>query len=658
GKRGGRVKVRAKIKQLDKKTLVITEIPFGTTTSSLIDSIIKANDKGKIKIKKIEDNTAENVEIVIHLAPGISPDKMIDALYAFTDCEISISPNACVIFDDKPLFLSVQEILKLSTERTKQLLKQELEIKLGELQEQWHFSSLEKIFIEEKIYIEFDGKTYEEAMALTHERLKPHAHKFYRAITDEDVKKLMEIKMRRITKHDSEKADTYIASLEDEMKKVQYNLEHLTEFAIDYFKHLKQTYGKNITRKTEIKTFENIEATKVAVANVKLYVNREEGFAGYALRRGEGEFVCDCSDIDDIIVIREDGKMIVSKISQKAFFGKKIKYIGVWKKGDKRKIYNLIYRDGNAGYVYAKRFAVTSITRDKEYDLTQGTKGSKILYLSVNPNGEAETVQVILRQKAKLKKLKFDYDFSQLAIKGRGAKGNIVTKHAVNKILLKEEGTSTLGARKIWFDDTVMRLNTEGRGEFLGEFKGDDKILTVYQSGEYKLTGFDLNTHFDDDLILIEKWNPEKPLSAIYYNGEKKAFYIKRFLVENSDKKSKFIPDDADSYLEFVSYDWKPQIQLHFAKVKGKERNPETINVEEFIAVKGWKAIGNKLSPHKIKSIDALEPLPAPEKENIPENNKNSEENSETPPNLELNIQTNNPSTDNKEGNQITLDLL
>ena len=611
GLRGGKVRVRARIKQEDKKTLIITEIPFSTTTSSLIESVIKANDKGKIKVKKIEDNTAAEVEILVHLHPGVSPDKMIDALYAFTDCEISISPNGCVIEDDKPQFLGVNELLKRSTERTVDLLKLELEIKLNELQEQWHFSSLERIFIEKKIYVELHGLGYDEAIELTHKLLKPHIKNLIRKVTDDDVKKLLEIRMRRITRHDSDKADELLVRLEADIKQTKNHLANLIDFAVKYFKELKRKYGEGKDRKTEIKQFDNIVASKVAVANTKLYVDRTEGFIGYGLRKSDSEFVADCSDIDSVIIIREDGTLIVSKIAAKNFVGKNILHVAVWKKKDERTIYNLIYRDGGtSGKTYMKRFAVTSITRDKEYHLGKGTAGSKVLYLSANPNGEAETIQVVLRSKPSLKKLKLDLDFSELAIKGRGAGGNILTKHAVNKIIMKDAGVSTLGARKVWYDDTVQRLNSEGRGELLGDFKAEDKILTAYQSGEFRLSGFGLSTRFDEDLILMEKWNPNKPLSAIYLDGDKKQYYIKRFLVEGADKKTLFITEHENSVLETLSSDWKPQFQINFSKVKGKEKKSEIINVEDFISVKRFKALGNRLTTHKVKSIDMLEPLP------------------------------------------------
>lgn len=609
GMRGGKIRIRAKISQLDKKTLVITEIPFSTTTVSLIDSIVAANDKGKIKIRKVEDNTAENVEIIIHLAPGISPDKTIDALYAFTDCEISISPNACVIESEKPRFLGVTDILKITTNQTLELLKRELEIKLAELQEQWHFSSLEKIFIKEEMYIDF--KKYdsrEDLYAYLYAQFKPFRKKLVRDITDDDLLKLTQIPMIRITKFDSFKADEKLKELEAGMTEVKNHLANLVDYAVEYFKNLKKKYGEGRERKTEIKSFENIVATSVAVANEKLYVNRAEGFAGYGMKKDE--FVCDCSDIDDIIVFRKDGTMIVTKVQEKSFVGKDVVHINVFKKNDERTIYNMIYRDGQRGNVMVKRFAVTGVTRDKPYDLTKGTQGSEILYFTANPNGEAEIVTVFHRALPKLKKLQFDFDFKEIAIKGRTSQGNILTRNPVRKIVHKEQGVSTLDARSIWFDDTVQRLNAEERGTFLGKFKGDDKILTVMQSGEYKLHSFDLSTHFDEDMILIEKWNPQKPLTAIYWDGEKEQYTVKRFLVEPSPNKVKFITEHEKSVLEHIFSDWLPVVELKFSKVKGDEPAPEKINLAEFIAVKGLKAIGNKLSPNKIKSIERLEPLP------------------------------------------------
>lgn len=610
GLRGGKVKVRARIVVEDKKTLKVTELPFGVTTDKLIDSIIKANSRNKIKVRKVEDNTSDKVEILVHLPAGQSPDKMIDALYAFTDCEVSISPNSGIIEDDTPKFIGVSEMLRISTEQTKGLLKLELEIKKGELEEQWHFSSLEKIFIENKIYVKLHGLGYDEAIELTHKLLQPYIKHLIREVTDEDVKRLLEIRMRRITRHDSDKADEKLLALEGEIAQVKYDLEHLVDFAVNYFKELKKKYGEERGRKTELRSFEAIDATKVAANNVKLYVNREEGFAGTGLKRTESEFVTDCSDIDDIIVFREDGIMLVSKISSKAFFGKGIIHIGVWKKGDKRTTYNMIYQDGKGGASMMKRFAVTSITRDKEYPLTKGTDGSKVLWFTANPNGEAETVSVKLRPKPNLRKLKLEVDFSELAIKGRAAGGNRVTKYPIAKIELKEKGVSTLAARKIWFDDTVQRLNSEERGEFLGDFKANDKILTIMQSGEYQLVGFDLFTKFEEDMIVIEKWNPKKPLSAIYFDGDKQQYFVKRFLIEPTDKKVLFITEHENSQLEIVSTDWLPQVEITFAKVKGKQRDNETIALEEFISIKGLKAIGNRLTSYKVKNIDLLESLP------------------------------------------------
>ncbi|MBL4668481.1 MAG: DNA gyrase/topoisomerase IV subunit A [Flavobacteriales bacterium] len=617
GLRGGRIKVRARIGQEDKKTLKVTEIPFGTTTDKLIDSILKANARGKIKVRKVEDNTAEFVEILIHLPAGVSPDKMIDALYAFTDCELSISPNAGVIEDDTPKFIGVTEMLRLSTERTKDLLKLELEIRQKELEEQWHFSSLEKIFIENKIYVKLHGLGYDEAIALTIDLLKPFTKYLLRAVTDEDVKRLLEIRMRRITKHDSEKAEEKLSNIEDEIKKVKFNLANLIDFAVDYFKELKKKYGEGRERKTEIRSFESIDASKVAVSNVKLYANLEEGFVGSGLKRSDSEFIADCSDIDSVIVFRKDGIMQVSKISSKAFFGKGIIHVGVWKKGDKRTTYNVVYQDGKTGLSMMKRFSVTSITRDKEYPITKGTEGSKILWFTANPNGEAETVQIKLKSTAKVRKLKFDLDFSELAIKGRGAGGNRVSKFPISKIELKEAGVSTLAARKIWFDDTVQRLNSDERGEFLGDFKANDRILTVMQSGDYQLLGFDLFTKFEEDMIVLEKWNPKKPISAVYFDGDKKEYFVKRFLAERTDKKVLFISEHENSQLEVVSTDWLPQIETTYPTIKGKKRDNDIIALEEFISIKGMKAIGNRLTTHKIKSIDLLEPLPFEEPEEI-----------------------------------------
>ena len=609
GLRGGKIRVRAKISQLDKKTLVINEIPFGTTTTSLIDSILSANDKEKIKIRKVEDNTSDTVEIVIHLPAGISPDKTIDGLYAFTDCEVSISPNACIIEDDKPRFVGVNEMLKISTYKTLDLLKKELEIELGELGEQWHFSSLEKIFIEKRIYRDIEeSETWEAVIAAIDKGLKPYKKKFKREITVEDIERLTEIKIKRISKFDSFKADELIKGIEAQINQVQHHLDNLVDFAIEYFKNLKKKYGKGRERKTEIKSFDTIVASRVAVANEKLYVNREEGFAGYGLKKDE--FIAECSDIDDIIVFREDGTMTVSKIADKAFVGKGIVHINVFKKNDERTVYNMIYRDGTKGSVLIKRFSVTGVTRDKLYDLTKGTKGSEVLYFTANPNGEAEVVTVYHKALPGIRKLQFDVNFGDIAIKGRASQGNIVTKYPVRKIVLAEKGVSTLGARMIWFDDTVQRLNTESRGQYLGEFSADDKILTIMQSGHYKLHNFDLENHFEEDMIVIEKLKADKPVTAIYFDGEKKEYFVKRFLVEPSDKKVLFISEFEGSLLECVSTDLLPVAEVKFYKNKGKEIANEEIKLADFISVKGLKAKGNRLSQFKIKEVNLLEPIP------------------------------------------------
>ncbi len=607
GLRGGRIRVRAKISQQDKKVLIITEIPFGTTTSSLIESIIAANDKGKIKIKRVEDNTAENVEILIHLAPGISPDKTIDALYAFTDCEVSISPNACIIDDDKPRFVGVNEMLKISTYNTLDLLKRELDIQLHELQEQWHFASLEKIFIEKRIYRNIeDCETWEAVIDTIDKGLKPYKKKFLREITTDDIVRLTEIKIKRISKFDGFKADELIKSLEEQIAQVKHHLANLTEYAIEYFKNLKKKYGEGRERKTEIKSFENIVATSVAAASEKLYVNREEGFAGYGMRKDE--FVCDCSDIDDIIVFRKDGTMIVSKIQEKAFVGKDVVYINVFRKNDERTIYNLMYRDGAKGPTMMKRFPVTGVTRDKEYALTKGTEGSEVLYFTANPNGEAEVVTVFHRALAGIRKIEFEMDFSELAIKGRAVVGNIVTKYPVRKVVLAEKGLSTLGARKIWFDDTVQRLNSEVRGTYLGEFGPEDRIFTITQSGHYKLHGFDLSTHFDQDIVLIEKFNPRSPVACVYYDGEQKTYFVKRFIVEPTDKKVLFISEAPGSQMEMATTQPEPIIEVRFSKAGGREPAPQKIGLNEFIEVKGVKARGNKLSQNKVREVNLMAP--------------------------------------------------
>ncbi|RAR75534.1 DNA gyrase/topoisomerase IV subunit A [Flavobacterium aciduliphilum] len=620
GMRGGRVRIRAKISQLDKQTLVITQIPFSTNTTTLIDSILKANEKGKIKVKKIEDNTAAEVEIVIHLPPGVSPDKTIDALYAFTACETSVAPLGCVIENHKPLFVGVSQMLKISTHRTVDLLRQELEIQLEELKAKWHFSTLEKIFIREEMYIDFklysDRETLYEYM---YKRFEPFTKSFVRAIVDEDLQKLTQIPMIRITRFDSDKADDFIAKLEDEMKEVQHHLDNLTDFAIDYFAKLKEKYGKGRERQTELRSFENIEATKVVLRNTKLYVNREEGFFGTGLKKDE--YVADCSDIDDVIVFLRDGKMMISKVDDKKFVGKDIIHIGVFDKNDKRTIYNMMYRDGKNGSTFIKRFNVSGVTRDKFYDLTQEKPGSQVSYFSANPNGEAETVTILLRQVGSVKKLKWDVDFSDIAIKGRASRGNTVTKYPIKKIELKEKGISTLRPRKVWFDDTVQRLNVDGRGELLGEFRPNDRLLIINQTGKLKTIIPELTTHFDEDMIVLEKWNPKKPISCIYYDGEKERYFVKRFLVENENKEEIFITEHEKSQLEIVSTDWRPVAELIFAKVKGVQKDNQTVDLEQFIAVKGIKALGNQLTTDKLKQVNLLEPLPfeEPEEEVTPE---------------------------------------
>jgi len=609
GLRGGKVRVRAKIHQEDKHTLIVSELPFSTTTTSLINSILRANDKGKIKVKKVEDNTAEHVEIAITIPAGISPDKTIDALYRFTDCEVSISPLSCIIEDDRPKFLGVSEILKQSTEHTLNLLKQELEVNLSELQEKWHFASLERIFIENRIYHKIEElDNWKEIIATIHKELKPHTKNLLRDVTDEDVERLTEIKIKKITKFDLNKANEELLKLEAKIEEIKGYLANLTDYAIDYFKNLKTKYGKGKERKTEIKTFESIDATKVVVANKKLYINKEEGFIGTAMRKDE--FVCDCSDIDDIIVFKKDGSMQVVKVGSKVFVGKGIIHCAVFKKKDERTIYNMIYKDGKSGTSMMKRFPVKSITRGKDYGLTKSEKGSKVLYFTANPNGEAETVTVHLKKLAKLKTLKIDVDFAELAIKGKGSGGNIVTKKTVRKVELKSAGISTLSARKIWFDDTVQRLNVDERGELLGAFKAEDKILTIKQSGEIELKSFDISNHFDEDMVLIEQNNPKKPVSAVYFDGNKQAYYVKRFLIENTMSRFSFITDNENSQLEVVSTDWRPQVEIVFVKEKGKDRQTEIINIEEFIAVKGEKALGNKLTSKKVKEINLIDSLP------------------------------------------------
>jgi topoisomerase-4 subunit A len=609
GQRGGRVRVRAKILEKDKKTLTITEIPFTTTTGGLIDSVISANDKGKIKIKKIEDNTAQDVEIVIHLAPGISPDVTIDALYAFTDCEVSISPNTCVIQDDKPRFMSVNDMLSESTFFTKELLKQELEIKLKELMEKIFFSSLLKIFIQEGMYKHPDyeqSSDFEGVLVVLNRLFEPFFPQFYRAILPEDYKKLIDKPMSSITRFDVKKTDEQIKALEAEIKTVKNHLKHLTDYTVAWFEKLREKYGKDRGRKTELRTFDRVEASQVALANVKLYVNRVDGFIGSGLKKDE--FVCDCSDIDEIIVFREDGRFIVTKVQDKVFVGKDIVHVAVFKKNDERTVYNMIYKDGQSGVSYIKRFSVTGITRDKEYDLTKGSKASRTLYFTANPNGEAEVVNVQLKPHAKLKKLQFDEDFAVLAIKGRNSIGNMVTKYPVKKVILKSKGISTLAGRKIWYDDILKRLNADGRGKYLGEFDGDDRILNVLSNGIYELTSFDLNNHFDDKMIVIEKYDPAKVFAVVHYDGKSKNYMVKRFVFENTviGKQTSIISEENGSKLILISGAAQPVVKVE--QLKGKTLIPEEadLNLTDLIDVKGMKAMGNRLSVHQVKSVELL----------------------------------------------------
>lgn len=609
GARGGRVRVRAKISQLDKSTLCITEIPFTTTTTSLIDSILKANEKGKIKIKKVDDNTAANVEILVHLPNGTSPDKTIDALYAFTACETAISPITCVIEDNKPHFLTVSEVLRRSTDRTVSLLKQELEIELSELEMQWHSASLEKIFIREEMYIDFKKYTDRESLyEYLYQRFEPFKKDLIREITDDDLAKLTQIPMIRITRFDSYKADENILKIEADIEEVKNHLANLIDYAISHFERLKKTYGKGRERKTEMRVFDTIEATKVVVRNTKLYVNRAEGFVGTGLRKDE--YVGDCSDIDDVIVFTESGAMYVTKVSDKQYIEKNIIHVAVFKKDDKRTVYNMIYKDGQTGFSYIKRFNVTGITRDKKYELIPQHKESRVLYFTANPNGEAEVVTVNLRQLGTLRKLRWDIDFADTLIKGRGVKGNLVSKYAIKRIELKEKGVSTLKPRKIWFDDIVKRLNTEERGTLLGAFKGDDRMLLITKEGVVKTIIPELSLHFENNIAVMEKWVPEKPISVIYYDGEKERVFVKRFVVENENREELVITEHPKSQLLFVSADWRPMAEVVFTKEKGKEKENLTVNLEEFISVKGIKALGNQLTTDKVKTVNTLESLP------------------------------------------------
>jgi topoisomerase-4 subunit A len=611
GLRGGRVRVRAKIKKVDNKTLTIHEIPFGTTTGSLIESVLKANDKGKIKIKKIEDNTSSEAEIIVHLFPGVSPDKTIDALYAFTDCEVSMAPNSSIIDGDKPRFLGVTEILKINTDNTVRLLKLELEIRLDELERQWHFSTLEKLFINNEMYIDFKHYSDREALyEYLYKRFEPFKKQLIRAIEDEDLHKLTQIPMIRITRFDSTKADDALLKIEEEIQVVKAHLNNLVEYAIDYYKDLKKRFGAGKERKTEIKVFDNISATKVIIANRKLYVDYEEGFIGYGLKKNEP--IGDCSEIDDIICFFASGKMMVTKVSDKKFVGKDLIFASVWKKGDTRTIYHLFYQDGIGGATMMKRFYVNSITRDSEYDLTKGAKGSKMLYFSVHPNGEREVITVLLRPRPHLKRLRFDVDLGELLIKGRNSAGNRVTKEIIQKIVQKEVGGSTLAARKIWYDSVVGRLNDEGRGKFLGSFKGDDRILTLYRNGEYRLSSFDLAMHFDEDMVHIEKWIQDRPISTVYFDAEKEMHYVKRFVCEvQMDKRVSFISESAGSYMDIVSTAYRPEAKIVYNKLLKETKNlpDNVVNLADLIDIKGMKAQGNQMTKLKVKEIVLTHPI-------------------------------------------------
>ena len=644
GLRGGKIRVRARIAQVDKQTLIINEIPFSTTTSSLIDSILKANEKGKIKIKKIEDNTAADVEIKIQLPPNVSPDKTIDALFAFTACETSISPLGCVIENNKPNFIGVSEMLRRSTDHTLDLLRAELEVKQDELEAQWHFASLERIFIEKRIYRDIEEvETWEGVLAAIHSGLAPFVVNLKRAVTDDDVVRLTEIRIKRISKFDLDKAQQKIEALEAELDEVRYHLAHIVEFAIDYFKKLKKTYGAGKERKTELSVFADVDARKVVMRNTKLYVSREEGFVGTSLRREE--YVTDCADIDDVIVFTADGKMMVTKVESKTFVGKNIIHVAVFKKKDKRTIYNMIYQDGKGGTSYIKRFAVTGVTRDKHYGLTNGSPQSKVHYFSANPNGEAEIVTIHLRHSGSIKKLKWDLDFADLVVKGRGVRGNTVTKYAIKRVDFKEEGVSTLKPRDVWFDETVQRLNADERGRLLGAFRGEDRLLIVTKSGKVKTQIPDLGMHFPPDLLVLEKWEPKKPLSAVYYDGSKDKYFGKRFLIEAADKEEVFIKEGSKNELIWFSADWRPVCTLQFTKPRGGEAKPaQQVSFEDFIVPKGIKAMGNQLTTEKLKSIETNAPLPY-----FPEPVIETAD-------IETVVEEVPPPTDDDEG-QITLDL-
>ena len=642
GERGGAVKVRAKINKLDNKTLAITEIPYGKTTSSVIDSILKAVDKGKIKIRKVDDNTAANVEILVHLAPGTSSDKTIDALYAFTDCEVSISPNCCVIDDSKPHFLTVSKVLKKSADNTLDLLKQELEIKKGEILEALHFASLEKIFIEERIYKdkEFEqSKDMDAACEHIDERLTPFYPSFIREVTKEDILKLMEIKMGRILKFNSDKADELIARMKEDIAEIDDHLAHIVDYTVNWYQMLKNKYGKNFPRRTELRNFDTIEAAKVVEANEKLYINREEGFIGTALKKDE--FVANCSDIDDVIVFFRDGKYIVTPVADKKFVGKNILYVNVFKKNDKRTIYNVTYRDGKEGTTYIKRFAVTSVVRDREYDVTQGTPDSRITYFSANPNGEAEIIKVTLKPNPRVRRIIFERDFSEISIKGRQAQGVILTRLPVHKIALKQKGGSTLGGRKVWFDRDILRLNYDGRGEYLGEFQSDDTILVVLNNGDFYTSNFDLSNHYEDNVSIVEKFDSNKVWTAALYDADQQNYpYLKRFCFEGSNRKQNYLGENKNNRLILLTDEFYPRLEVIFGG-HDSFREPLEIDADEFIAVKGFKAKCKRITTYTVETINELEPTRFPEPEQEPQ-----EEASEEPENLD-------PDSDKSEGDII-----
>ena len=615
GIRGGKIRVRARISKLNKNTLIISEIPFNTTTTTIIDSILKANEKGKIKIKKIEDNTSSKVEILVHLPTGVSLDKMIDALYAFTSCEISISPMGCIIINSKPNFIGISDMLRISTDSTVSILKKELEYKLNEFKEKWHFSSLERMFIENKIYRLIENEeTWEGVISSIENGLKPHISKLNREITQDDLMKLTEIRIKRISRFDINKAKEKIKELEVEISNINRNIKNLIEYAIEYFLKLKKDYGELYPRKTEIRIFDDVDAKKVVIRNLKLFVNREEGFVGTSMRKDE--YVCDCSDIDDIIAFTRTGKMKVFKVDGKVFIDKNILHVAVFKKKDDRTIYNLVYRDGKKGISYIKRFPVSGITRDRLYDLTQGKNESEIIYFSANSNGEAEIISVVLRNTSKIKKTKWDLDFADLQIKGRKAKGNIVTKNNILRIELKQKGFSTLKPRKVWFDSTVLKMNIDDRGVLLGDFRGDDKLLLIEDNGLTKVTSPDLNYHFESKPLVIEKWSVNRPVTVIYYDLNKRKYYIKRCLVENLNKAYNLIPENCNLF--FLTTIARPVLEIEFSVSKGKSLPNIIINAEEFISIKGIKAIGNQISTKKIKKIKVIEELEYKEQELSP----------------------------------------